>query len=146
MGVLGAIVLPEPLLMRAGQAKVPERRSVGAELVSRQQFRREAQFAEELTHQSERRAFVASPLHQHIEDFALMIDGAPQVHPPAGDPQDHLIKVPSIARAWARPPQVLRNHRTEFQHPAPHTLIRDLKSTLRQEILDVAVAQRKAQI
>jgi len=30
---------------------------------------------------------------QHIADLALMIDRAPQVHPPAGDPNDHLIEV-----------------------------------------------------
>ena len=29
----------------------------------------------------------------------LMINGAPQVHVLAGDPNDHLVKVPSIARA-----------------------------------------------
>jgi hypothetical protein len=46
MGVLGAIVLPEPLLVTA--AKVPERRSVGTELVGRQRFRREAQFLRSL--------------------------------------------------------------------------------------------------
>jgi hypothetical protein len=60
MGVLGAIVRPQPLLMRAGQAELPESRSVGAELVGRQQFRHEALFPEELAHQPERRALVAS--------------------------------------------------------------------------------------
>jgi hypothetical protein len=46
MGVLRAIVLLEPLLMGAGQTKVPKRCSVGGELVGDQQFRREAQFPE----------------------------------------------------------------------------------------------------
>jgi hypothetical protein len=32
-GILGAIVLPQSLLMRTGQAQVPKSRSVGAELV-----------------------------------------------------------------------------------------------------------------
>src|SRR5580658_6819206 len=69
MGVLGAIIRPQPLLMRAGQAKMPERCPVGAELVGGQQFRREAQFPQELTHQPKGRALVASALHQHIEDL-----------------------------------------------------------------------------
>jgi hypothetical protein len=42
--VLGPIVLAKSLLMRAGQAQMPESRSVGAELVGRYQFRREALF------------------------------------------------------------------------------------------------------
>src|SRR5689334_18173654 len=36
---LGAIVLPEPLLMRAGQLQLPERHAVGAQLVGYRQFR-----------------------------------------------------------------------------------------------------------
>src|SRR5260370_18918959 len=48
MGVLGAIVLPQPLVMRASQAKVPERRSIGAELVGSQRLRRETLFSEQL--------------------------------------------------------------------------------------------------
>ena len=77
MGVFGAIVRPEPLLMRAGQTELSERCSIGGELVGRQQFRREALFPEELAHQSKRRALVVPPLNQHVENLALMIDGAP---------------------------------------------------------------------
>jgi hypothetical protein len=36
VGILGAIVRPQPLLMKAGQAKMPESSSVRAQLVSRQ--------------------------------------------------------------------------------------------------------------
>jgi hypothetical protein len=35
-----------------------------------------------------------------------VIDGAPQVHPFAGNPDHHLVEVPSIARAWAATPQL----------------------------------------
>src|ERR1700730_9659573 len=42
--VLCPIVLPQSLLMTADQVQVPESRSVGTELVGRQQFRREALF------------------------------------------------------------------------------------------------------
>jgi hypothetical protein len=86
--------------MRTGQAKLPKSGSVGAQLVSRQQFRREALFPKELAHQPECRALVAAALNQHIENLALVIDGAPQVHPLAGDADHHLVEVPSVARAW----------------------------------------------
>ena len=66
MGVLGAIVLPDALLVGASQAKVPERCSIGGELVGRQPLRREALLPEELAHQSKRRTLVAPPLNQHI--------------------------------------------------------------------------------
>jgi hypothetical protein len=75
-----------------------------------------------------------------------MIDGTPQVHVLAGDPHDHFVEVPSLARAWAPPPQVSRNHGPEFQHPTPHRLVRDVKPMFRQQILNVAVAQGETEI
>ena|SRR5438067_9774395 len=37
-------------------------------------------------------------LNQHIEDLALVVDRPPQIHPLVGDPDDHLVKMPAIAR------------------------------------------------
>jgi hypothetical protein len=37
-------------------------------------------------------------LNQHVEDLTLMIDGAPEVHPLARDPDHHLVQMPSVAR------------------------------------------------
>src|SRR5258707_14928334 len=87
--------------MTAGQAQVPESSAVGAQLVGRQQFRREALFLEELAHQPECSPLVAPALNEHVENLALVIDGAPQVHPFASNPDHHLVEVPPVARAWA---------------------------------------------
>ena len=61
------------MLMRAGQAKMPKSGSVRAQLVSRQQFRHEALFPEQLAHEPECRALVAAALNQHVENPALVI-------------------------------------------------------------------------
>src|SRR3954471_18657629 len=129
--------------MRAGQAQVPESSSVGAELIGDEQFRREALFPEELAHQPECRLLVAAALNQHVENLALMIDGAPQVHAFAGYPDHHLVEVPSIARPWPTPPQVSCDPGPEFQNPAPHRFIGNLEAALGQEILHIAIAQVK---
>jgi len=50
---------------------------------------RKAELAEQFA-----RRFIPARLDQQIEDFTLLVDGAPQVHPPAGDPHDHLVEVP----------------------------------------------------
>jgi hypothetical protein len=42
-----------------------------------------------LAHQPQRRAGVASAPGRHGEDFALVIDGAPEAHPLTGDPHHH---------------------------------------------------------
>jgi hypothetical protein len=38
------------------------------------------------------------------EDFALVVDSTPEVHPLAGDPHHHLVQVPSVARARTASP------------------------------------------
>jgi hypothetical protein len=146
MGVLRAIVLPQALLMTARQAQVPDSSSVGAELVGREQFRREALFLEELAHEAEGRMLVAPALNQHIENLALMIDGAPQVHPLSGNPDHHLVEVPAIARAWAAPPQLSCDPQPELQNPALHRFIGNINAALGQELLGVAVAQCEAEV
>jgi len=103
-------------------------------------------FLRELTHQPECRPLVAPALNQHIENLALVIDGAPQVHPFASNPDHHLVEVPSIARPWAAPPQLSCDPGPEFQNPAPHRFIGNLQAALGQEILNVAVAQCEPEV
>src|SRR5881392_3560225 len=72
--------------------------AVRAQLVSRHRLRREALLAEQLAHELDGCAFIPSTLNQDFENLALMIDRAPQVHLLAGDPDDHLVEMPAIAR------------------------------------------------
>ena len=45
----------------------------------------------------------ASTLNQHVEDLALVVDGAPQIHPLASDPNHHFVEMPPIARPGSVP-------------------------------------------
>jgi hypothetical protein len=146
MGIFGAIVLPQSLLMTAAQLEVPEGRAVGAKLVGREQFRRETLLPEELAHQPEYSPLVAAALNQHVENLAFVVDGTPQVHPFASNPDYHLVEVPSVARAWAAPPQLSCDPGPEFQNPAPHRFIGNLQAALGEEFFNVAVAQCEAKI
>ena len=105
---------------------------------------REALFPEELAHQPECRPVVAAALNEHVENLALMIDGAPQVHAFAGDPDHHLVEVPSIARSWPTAPQLSCDPGPEFQNTAPRGFIGNLQPSLGQEILYIAIAQGEA--
>jgi hypothetical protein len=53
-------------------------------------------------------------LNQYVEDLAFVIDGTPQIHPLAGDANDHLIQVPPPARAGPPLPQPSRDHWSEL--------------------------------
>ena len=77
--------------MATGQSQTPERRGVGAQLVGDQQFRREILLLEQLAHQPQRRADVASALDQDVENLALVIDGTPQMHLLTGQAHHHLV-------------------------------------------------------
>ena len=100
--------------MLTGQSQTPERGGVGAQLVGDQQFGDEALLSEQLAHQPQRRPTVAPALNQHVEDLAFMVDGSPQIHPLAGDPDHHLVVVPAIARPRTAPAQPSRDLRSEF--------------------------------
>jgi len=114
MRVFRPIVVSQPLVMRTGKSKTPERRGVGAQFVGDQQFRRDTLLLEQLAHQPQRRPTVAPALDQHVEDFALVVDGPPQIHPLAGDPHHHLVKMLTIARLRATLAQPSRNRGAEF--------------------------------
>src|SRR5580700_4460695 len=132
--------------MRTGQAKLPKSGSVGAQLVSRQQFRREALFPEQLAHQPECPRACRGGAEPAIENLALVIDSSPQVHPLARDANHHLVEMPPVARAWAGPSKPSGKPGPELQNPAPHRFIGNLQTSLGQQLLDVAVAQGEPKI
>jgi hypothetical protein len=48
-------------------------------------------------------------LKEHVEDLALVVDGAHQIHPVPRDLNDRLVEAPSSARTWAALPQLALN-------------------------------------
>ena len=85
-------------------------------------------------------------LDQQIQDFALTIDGPPQVHALALDRDHHLVQVPGARRLWPYPAEVAGEAGSELQDPAPDRLIGSLDAALCQEFLDIAVAQREPEM
>jgi hypothetical protein len=58
-------------------------------------------FLQQLAHQFERDPFVSPGLDQHIKNFALGVDGTPEVDQAAVDLEIDLVEMPS--RMWLRP-------------------------------------------
>jgi hypothetical protein len=90
-------------------------------------------------------ALFASTLNQHVEGLTLMVNCKSQVQSPNGDPNDHLVEMPSLARAWAAQ-QPAPDQRAQLQHPAPHPFIGDVDPTLGEQIFDLAIAQGDPEI
>ena len=146
MRVLGPVVHAPPLLVPAGQAKSPESGGIGGQLIGDRHLWCKAVLLQQLAHQPLGCPLVPARLDQDIEDLALLIDSPPQIHAPAGDPHDHLIQMPAIARTWPLLPQTSREERPELQHPAPDRFVGQVEPAFGKELLDIAVAQGEAQI
>src|SRR5437868_13153453 len=132
--------------MVAGKPEMLEGSAVRAQLVSRHRLRHEALPAEQLAHELDGCAFIPSALNKDFENLALIIDRAQQVHMLVGDPDDHLVEMPSIARPRTAAPQPACDNRPEFQHPAAHRLVRDIEPALCEKLLHIAVAQGETQV
>ena len=83
---------------------------------------------------------VSTTLDQDLEDLALVVDGTPQIHLLAGDPDDHFVEMPAIARPRTARSQPPRDRRSEFQHPAANALVGDVEPALGKQLLDIAIA------
>jgi hypothetical protein len=79
-------------------------------------------------------------------DFALGVDGAPQIGHAAIDFQIDFIEVPSRVRLGAASEQVRCDHWPEMVHPPAHCFISNRNAAFCQQIFDIAKAQGKSQI
>src|ERR1700732_3807061 len=132
--------------MVAGKLEMLEGSAVGAQLVGRHSRRREALLAEQLAHQLDGRRPVSTALDQDLEDLALVVDGTPQIHVLARDPDDHFVEMPAITRSRTAPPQSSSDRRSEFEHPTANALVGDVEPTLGKQFLNIAIAQGEAQV
>src|SRR4029077_10250952 len=137
MRILRPLVFAQALLMVAGKSEMPEGSTVGAQLVGRHPRRREPLLAEQLAHQLDGRRPVSTTLDQDLEDLAFVIDGTPQIHVLARDPDDHFVEMPAIARSLTAPSQTRSDSRSEFEHPTANALVGEVEATLGKQLLDI---------
>ena len=96
-------------------------------------------------HELPGRRLVPPPLHQNAQNFALVVDRAPQIHPIVANADDHFIQMPS--RAWSRAlaSKSPRESGPKLQHPASDGFVRNVETALREQLLHIAVAQGETQ-
>ena len=95
MRILGAIVLPPTALMAGANPKIMGSGSIRPQIVRDQSIGDEPVFLQKCTHQFERGMLVSLGLDQHVEDFALGVEGAPQIDHAAGNLEINLVKMPT---------------------------------------------------
>jgi hypothetical protein len=118
--------------MAPRHSELPKSGPVRAQLVGRDHLRCEALFSKQvrMSHESDGRALVTPALNQHVQDLALVINRTLEVHSFAGNPDNHLVEIPAVARPRTVPPQPSCDHRPEIQHPAADAFVRDVQTSL----------------
>jgi hypothetical protein len=117
--------------------------SIGAQLVSDDPLGRKALSLQEPGQQTSGRLGVAAVLGDLVEHLTILIDSPPQPALPAVDAHRDLVEVPDItAGRWlsANAPGIVG---TMFSAPSADGLIGDSNSSLKQQFLDMAQAQRE---
>ena len=93
-----------------------------------------------------RGVFVSPPLHENIQDVAVLIDRPLQVVALAMDGQKDLIQVPFVAWSGTPAAQLVGIGPPKLPAPVAYRLIRQNDATFRHQLLDIPVAQAKAKI
>ena len=80
--------------MPGRQPRISEGRGVGSQLVGYDRAWRETDRPEPLSHELERGSLVTLGLDGDIQDPAVLVDRAPQIHGLSVHRHEHLVKVP----------------------------------------------------
>jgi hypothetical protein len=135
MRVLRTVVSTQSLLMRTREAKFAKGRTVRSQLIGDDNRGDKALAMKEFTDKAQCRGFVALGLNKNFQNLALAVNGTPQVHLLSRERDHHFIQMPPGVSLRPGRPQILGNHRAEFQYPPSDCLVADNKAALCQEIL-----------
>ena len=96
MGVLNAVVFPQPTRpVQMPKIQLIKGHAVRRQTVGRDHLRLYRLIMQQASEKPQRRLCVPPALDYEVQDLALVIDGARQIHPPSADPADHLVQVPA---------------------------------------------------
>ena len=143
MGILCPVILPTTRVVSPRNTKFAQRRAVGSKLVGHDGGWSDAVLLQEFSHQLERRLAVSPRLNQDVQDA---VHGTPDVQLSAVDGDKHFVEMPPHVRPRPSSSQLAGNDGAELQSPTADRLVGHVDTTFGEHVLDVAVAQSKAEI
>ena len=84
---------------------------------------------------------IALLLHQNVQRDAVLVHRTPEIVQHTSDADEHLVKVPRIARPWAAPAQPFGKLDAELPAPVSDAFVGDHHAALGQDQLDVTQAK-----
>ncbi len=85
-------------------------------------------------------------LDDGVKDFALVVDGAPEIVDLVADPDEYLVEMPAIRRSRTIAADLASVGAPELKRPTALRLVGDIDAAFGKQILNVALAQRKPEI
>ncbi|WP_370302425.1 hypothetical protein [Pseudooceanicola sp.] len=85
--------------------------------------------------------FVPPGLENLAQNDAVLINDAPERERLAGTLLHDFVKISDVAEVELSPPQIPRDLRPEFVHPAPNGFMGDVDATVEQPLLDLPQAK-----
>jgi hypothetical protein len=142
--MLGAVIEVPVLAVLHARQDLPLSRAIAFQLIGDEPPRHVRQPLEPLAEESLRVPLIPLPLHENIQDIAVLIHGPPQVGPFATDAQKDLVQVPLITGSRAPPTELMGMGLPECPAPIPHRFIGQDHPALGHELFDVPIAEAKA--
>jgi hypothetical protein len=85
-------------------------------------------------------------LHEQVENLAFIVDSAPEPELPPGNRHRHLIETPLRRRPRASTAKFSGEQSPELPNPSPYRFAGDIQTALREQIFNVAIAERETHI
>jgi len=101
---------------------------------------------EELVKETQGGPTIPSGLNQNIDHYSVLIHSSPQIVLHPVHLQEHFIQVPLGSDPSSVLPKPGRVKAAELVAPVPDRFIGDLDTSLRHHLLDIPVAQGKAEV
>jgi hypothetical protein len=143
---LSPVVEVLTLSMSTREAEDPQRRTIGSIAICHDKRRRRTLASQQLLYKSQCGLGITLGLHQEVEHPAFIVDRPPEIHLPAGNRDEDLIKVPVARRLRPSGPQGASVNGTEMVDPTANGFIAHGDTALCEQILDVPEAHGEAQI
>ena len=136
------------------ETQISKCRAVRLKFIRQYLCRTHALVFQQFPHKIQGSPLVPALLNQDVQHLALSINCPPQVHLLAANihedfvqvPDEDFVQVPDIERGAAAFSDLVSIGASEFQHPQTNRFIADVNTTLGQQILDIPVAHRKAEV
>ena len=119
-----AVVRPSAGHMTASQVKIAQSRTVGAKPIGDDGVRQVSLPFQQPAHELEGCPPITPRLHDDIENFALVVDGAPEIVELAADPDEDLVQMPASRRPWPAPSDPCGIDPAEPERPSTHRLVK----------------------